>query len=305
MPEKILKATHEGFVKIGNIELPCAVLEDGTRVLSQTGVFKAIGRTGKSSGQRWSRTTEAGFSLPVFLQAQNLKPFIDKEIGPASAPIKFRPVQGINTIAFGYKADILPMTCQAFLEAERAGVLSNKQTHIAEQCRMLAKGFAIVGITALIDEATNYQEIRDRAALQLILDKYLRAEWAAWAKRFPDDFYMQIFRLRGWQWKGMKINRPGVVAAYTKDLVYARLAPDLLKELEERNPIENGRRQVKHHQWLTDDIGHPKLQQHLTGVIAIMRGSTTWEHARRMIQRAYPKVNTNLDLPFSDSEVTP
>lgn len=101
----------------------------------------------------------------------------------------------------------------------------------------------------------------------------------------------------------MKINRPGVVASYTKDLVYARLAPGVLAELERLNPIDRGHRATKHHQWLTVDVGHPALQAHLNGVMAIMRGSTTWEHAQRMVQRAYPKVNTTLDLPFPDNEI--
>ena len=72
-------------------------------------------------------------------------------------------------------------------------------------CELLMRGLAHVGIIALVDEATGFQQIRDRDALQAILDAYLRKELAAWAKRFPDEFYQQIFRLRGWQWKGMKI----------------------------------------------------------------------------------------------------
>ena len=70
------------------------------------------------------------------------------------------------------------------------------------QCEILAPALARVGIIALIDEATGYQEIRDRQALQQILDKYLLKEYAAWAKRFPDEFYKQIFKLRGWEWRG-------------------------------------------------------------------------------------------------------
>ena len=295
--KSILRATHDGDLEMGSIRIPCAVLEDGTRVVTQAGVFRAIGRTGKSSGT----VGEYGvFRLPVFLQAKNLKAFITPELIASSASIRFKPANG-GKFAYGYDATIVPLTCQIFLEALAAGVLNNRQAHIAEQCRIIGKGFAVVGITALIDEATGYQEVRDRQALQKILDAYLRKELAAWAKRFPDDFYLQIFRLRGWQWKGMKINRPGIVANYTKDFVYARLAPGVLQELERVNPIDdNGRRPSKHHQWLTSDVGHPRLQEHLTGVIAIMRGSTEWEQARRMIQRAYPKVNTNLDLPFPE-----
>jgi hypothetical protein len=292
-------ATHTGTLTIGNVTLPCAVLPDGTRLLTQKGVFDAIGRTGKSSG-----TPEGTASaLPVFLRSARLSPFITDELRTASVPIKFRQRTAKNeSNALGFRAEILPLTCQVFLEAFAAGALNNKQIHIAEKCRSLVKGFAIVGITALIDEATGYQEIRDRRALQEILDKYLRKEYAAWAKRFPNEFYQQIFRLRGWQWRGMKVNRPSAVANYTKDLIYARLAPGVLAELEKLNPIEDGRRQVRHHQYLTFDVGHPALQAHLNGVVAIMRGSTTWEHARRTVQRAYPKINTTLELPFPDED---
>lgn len=292
-------AEHTGEIRIGSVVLPCAVLQDGTHLLTQKGVFEAIGRTGKSSG-----TPEGTASaLPVFLRPHSLSPFISDELRTASVPVKFRlrgPKNESN--ALGFRAEMLPLTCQVFIEAYNAGALNNKQVHIAEKCMSLVRGFALVGIIALIDEATGYQEIRDRKALQEILDKYLRKEYASWAKRFPDDFYQQIFRLRGWQWRGMKPNRPGAVANYTKDLVYARLAPGVLAELERINPLDSGRRAAKHHQWLTPDVGHPALQAHLYGIIAIMRGSTTWDHAKRMIQRAYPKVNTTLELPFPDDD---
>jgi hypothetical protein len=128
----------------------------------------------------------------------------------------------------------------------------------------MLKGLGRLGIAGLIDEATGYQEVRDKQALQALLDTYLRKELAAWAKRFPDEFYEHIFRLRGWQWKGRGKNPPQAVAGYTKDIVYdARLAPQILEELEKKNPVEGGRRKAKHHQWLTEDVGHPALAQHL------------------------------------------
>jgi hypothetical protein len=66
------------------------------------------------------------------------------------------------------------------------------------------------------------------------------------------------------------------VASYTKDIVYARLAPHILEELERRNASEGGRRRGAHHQWLTEDVGHPALAQHLHGVITLMRVSKSW-----------------------------
>jgi hypothetical protein len=162
---------------------------------------------------------------------------------------------------------------------------------------------AHVGILALVDEATGYQEVRDRRALQAILDKFLKKEFAAWAKRFPDEFYQEMFRLRGWQWRGMKVNRPSIVGHYTNDLVYERLAPGIRDELERRNPKdEKGNRSVKHHQWLTEDIGHPALAQHLYATIGFMRAAATWDQFYRMMQRAFPKLNTTMLLPIPDVE---
>jgi len=110
---------------------------------------------------------------------------------------------------------------------------------------MITRGVAEIGTVALVDEATDNQEVRDREALQEILNAFLRKELAAWVKRFPDEFYQQIYRLRGWQ-IGKGSSRPKIVAHYTKDIVCARLAPGIIEELERRNPSEHGRRKVKH-----------------------------------------------------------
>jgi hypothetical protein len=161
------------------------------------------------------------------------------------------------------------------------------------------RALAHVGIIALVDEATGYQELRDRFALQAILDQYLRKELAAWAKRFPDDFYQEMFRLKNWQWKGMSINRPQYVGKVTKDIVYARLAPGILKELEERNPSDDrGHRKARHHQWLTEDVGHKALAQHLHAVLAFMRVSKSWDQFYAMLNQAFPKQGATLKLPF-------
>src|SRR6202023_2446326 len=108
--------------------------------------------------------------------------------------------------AFGYNATLLPMICEVFLAArDTPDVLHTSQQHIAKRADIVMRGLARVGITALVDEATGYQVVRDRLALQQILDKYLLKEYAKWAKRFPDEFYEEIFKLRNWQWKGMSI----------------------------------------------------------------------------------------------------
>jgi hypothetical protein len=294
-------ATHgspDKPLKIGDVEIECYVLADGTRVLSQAGFQAAMGKHRKANVRR----EEGEEQLPAILQGKSINPFIDEELIEKSKPIRFHTPNGV--LANGYRAEILPNVCEVYLKARDAGVLNMQLHHVARQAEILIRGLAHVGIIALVDEATGYQEVRDRFALQEILDKFLRKEFAAWAKCFPDEFYKQIFRLRHWQWRGMKVNRPQILAHYTKDLVYARLLPRLVKELEERNPKdERGYRKARHHQFLTEDVGHPALAQHFYGVLGLMRIADTWEEFMKMMDKAYPRRGDTLQLSlFEDDE---
>lgn len=288
------KATHEGSMHIGGIEIPCAVLEDGRRLITQSGFMRALGRARQAKGREYYN---GDVNLPAFLTAKNLKPFISKDLEVTSSQVEFKPIKGAR--AFGYPAELLPNVCGVFLDAET--VLTPQQKHIAKRAQVLIRGLAHVGVTALVDEATGYQEVRDRHALQAILDQYLKKELAAWAKRFPDDFYKEMFRLKGWPMNPLQVKRPGVVGKYTNNVVYERLAPGILEELEKRNPRDNkGNRKGKHHQLLTDEVGHPALAQHLYAVIGAMRAHTTWDEFLRFLNRAYPKKESTLELDLND-----
>jgi hypothetical protein len=303
--ETILKATHTGELKIGDLHFECAVLEDGSRIVSETQFMKQMGmyRSGALSVRRKQSDNESGAQTPLSLAYKNLKPFVDIHLtGVHFQPVTYRTVKGSVSTA-GLRADIIPKVCEVWIDADRAGVLGHRQKMIAAKADILLRGMAHVGIISLVDEATGYQEIRDKQALQAILDRYLRQEFADWAKRFPDEFYKQMFRLRGWQWRGMRVNRPSVVGKYTNDLVYQRLAPGILDELQKRNPKdEKGNREGKHHQLLTGDTGVPALSQHLFATVGFMRASTSWDQFYRMMQRAFPKLNSNLVLNFPEPE---
>jgi hypothetical protein len=302
MSDKTMKATHSGELTIGDTSMPCAVLEDGTRVISETGLTNALlgSRSGASKRLKTAHR-EQGALLPLFLAPGTLKPFIAEELYVgALKPISYG--LGKRTIT-GFDANILPIVCDIWLKAREAGALQKQQMDKAQKAEILMRGLAHIGIIALVDEATGYQEIRDKKALQEILDKYLLKEFAAWAKRFPDEFYKQMFRLRGWQWRGMRVNRPSVVGKYTNDLVYQRLAPGVLEELQKRNPRdEKGNREGKHHQLLTPDLGVPALQNHLFATTKFMEASATWDQFYRSMQRAFPKLNSNLVLNFPEPD---
>jgi hypothetical protein len=292
----VLRATHgssERPLKIGNIEIPCYVLEDGTRVLSQRGVVGGL-------GMKYGTRAGGADRLTNFLKGRSISPFVPNElVALIESPIRFRHSGGGN-LAYGYPATILADICDAVLAARKADALQKQQEHIAERCEILVRGFARVGIIALVDEATGYQEVRDRKALEEILNRYLSEELKKWTKTFPDDYFSQIFRLKGWKIPNLPTARPGVMALYTKDIVYLRLAPGVLQELEIRNPTDgHGRRKHKHFQHLSDDYGHPKLREHLNDVVLLMKASLTWAEFRKLLERAKPRISAPGELPFN------
>ncbi len=293
------EATYRGKLTIGPVSIPCAVLRDGTRVLSENGIANALGGRSGAAKRLKTAAAEEGAHLPVFLASKSLAPYISEEllVGPLK-PITYK--SGDENVV-GYQAEALPEICNIWLQARQDKKLDDQQEDRAQAAEVLMRGLATVGIIALIDEATGYQDTRDREALQAILDKYLQKEFAAWAKRFPDAFYREIFRLRGWSWSAMSVARPGVVGRYTNDVVYERLAPGILEELQRLNPtVDDKGRPRKHHQHLTDDIGHPALAQHLHAVIGLMRASATWDQFKSLLDRAFPKKGTQLELLLND-----
>lgn len=292
-------ATHEGALQIGNAEIPCYVLENGERVLSTRGIMKALGRS-------WRGRKYTGTELPVFLEANNLKPFINKELGPVLTARQIRTHRGAASEAF--PAEILPVVCDIYLRAREAGVLTSPQAIVAQQCEILVRALSRVGIIALVDEATGFQAVRPRDALQQYLELLIRKELAVWAKKFPDEFYENIYKLRNWTWPGMAKNRYSVVAHYTRDLVYERMAPGLLAELETKTPKdEKGNRDHKMHQWLTGDIGDPMLASHMQSLLTLQRLAIAngwgWQKFMHMVDQVMKKKGDSLDLPFIDADV--
>jgi hypothetical protein len=296
---RLPRATHPGTLTIGSTKIPVAVLSDGTRVITQRGMFVALGMNkNPSKGQT------AIDNRPAFVGATNLNPFIPEDLRRSWNPVPFRMPKGSGgykgSIAFGYDAKILPLVCQTYLDAHEAKALRPKQQdHIYQAAKLLHRGFAIVGIIALIDEATNYQEVRDRLALQEVLRQYITGALFEWTKTFPVELYKEIFRLKGWPWNSGKM--PPVVGKYVNDLVYNRLAPGVLNELQRVNPpTEKGYRTHKHHQFLTRDIGHPALARRLYELLGMARVSENWGKFYRAVDRAFPKLNATLPLPLND-----
>jgi hypothetical protein len=296
---QVIYGSESTTIDINGIIIDCYVLNNKQRVLSQRGLQRAMGMSeggGTGGMQRFIQ----------FVHSRGIKPFISNELmSRIETPIKYTYSNGM--VANGYEATILIDICDAVIESRNSGKLHKQQIHIAQRAESLIRALAKTSIIALIDEATGYQSDINRAKDELhqLLSKFLLSEQAKWIKTFPDEFFEMIFKMKGWDWtKAAK--KPQVIGHYINDFIYSRIAPALLDELKKKNPkdLETGNRKSKHFQWLTPDLGHPKLKEHLSGVMALGRASGyDWVSFLHMLDRSYPKFGHTLKILFPGYDV--
>lgn len=176
--------------------------------------------------------TKSGTRLVRYLNQKTLETFIykDKSLDHYNPIECYKGNQKIN----GYEATILADICEAFLEARNNINLSTRQKIIADQCEILIRGFARVGIVALIDEATGYQYERERFELQKILTAYVSEEILKWQLTFRDDFYKEIFRLWDLPFIPKYIkNKPSFIGKLTIKYIYDQMPRGVIEKVKE------------------------------------------------------------------------
>ncbi len=284
---------------IGGVEIECYVLKDGTRVVTQASFMRAIGRSPRSGSSAGSSLLDE--TLPPFLRTRSLQDWVTPEIVEQSQPVTFTLPRGGR--AKGYRAELLPVVCELYLKARQAGTLPPNQEAIARQAEILVRGLARVGIIALVDEATGYQEVRARDALTKILEAFVDKELQAWVRTFPDDYYTEMFRLRGLQFPQSSVQRPQYFGLLTNDIVYKRLAPGVLEELKRvQRKTSTGRPKDKLFQRLTTNAGYPKLREHLGSVVTLMKLSPDWKTFMLNLDRIHPKYDETIPMTFDTDD---
>ena len=285
--EDIPRAEYTGTLEIGEIVLQCAVLQNQMRVISEVSVARELGR-GTGGKKRNPSATSGGLPMPAYLSDASLEPFVPASLRLAlSDPVVFRGRGGQRR---GIEANLLPEICEAWLKARDAGILQPRQLRIAEKADAIKRALADAGITDLVDDATDYQEVRERDLLRGILERYIPKELLPWTKLFPEEFYNQLFRLRGWQYSPVSVKRPGTLGRIVSELIYEKLPDEVIEELGRRSPVVSAqrRRRQPHQQFLADEVGLPYLDRHIAGVTALMRASSSWQGFKRLFDRAFP-----------------
>lgn len=293
------KAKYPGELKIGTMTIPCAVLSNGLRVLSQRGFYAAVAQ-GNPGAKRENSVDD---ELPTFLTAPNLKPFISAELALTLKPIIYRipspdGMRGGGTpLARGIDAKLVPDICDVWLKARDAGALHNTQRQIAAKAEILMRGLAKVGIIALVDECTGYQADRQRDELAKILEAYIAEELRPYIRMFPHEFFKQVHRLWGWPYKEGSTQGPRYVGKIVNTYVYKRLPPGVHEELLKKNPSSNGQRKHAHHQWLTEETGVVHLDKQISAITTLMVVADDKAEFDKLVKKRFPKSGDQLALP--------
>jgi hypothetical protein len=290
-PKKVVSGSQDRPLVIGSVEIECYVLEDGTRVISQGGMLTALGRS-----RRVSNKPGDDASLPPILRMQALRPFLSDEFIEEAQPVRFLLPNGRT--ANGYRAEVLPQLCEAWLAARADHALLPSQLGIAQAAEVIVRGLARVGIIALVDEATGYQDVRARDALAQILEAYVAAELQPWVKTFDVDYYKEMFRLRGLPFDPSSVKRPSYFGNLTNNVVYKRVAPGVFDEIKAQRAKDDKKRRARFHQQLTAEVGHPKLREHIASVTTVMKLSDTWPDFMNKLERVHPIVDASLPQPL-------
>ncbi|MEM9506763.1 MAG: P63C domain-containing protein, partial [Cyanobacteria bacterium P01_E01_bin.35] len=210
---EVFECTHKGELEIGKRVIACAVLSNGKSIITQTALFDAFDRPRKGE-----KRIEG---LPSIVGAKNLIPYITSELKKKALPVNYYLQNG--KVTSGYDAELIPLVCELYLQANDDGILLESQYKVAAQAGILIRSLAKVGITALIHEATGYQYERENDALQKILKAYIAEDFLKWQARFPRKYYQELYRLYGWDYNPLSMKHPKYLGRFTNEYVYEYL----------------------------------------------------------------------------------
>ncbi|HJF33646.1 MAG TPA: P63C domain-containing protein [Sporosarcina psychrophila] len=197
---------------------------------------------------------------------------------------KITPPEGGSSF-HAFKATLLVDLADAFYQARNRGDFDKPsmayQKDLADRLYNITLAFSKVGIDAFIDEITGYQEVREKDALQKLLNLYVEELFQPWQRRFPEEFYKEIFRLKGWEYTGGS-QRPHLVGKITNEFIYNLLPKDVMQEVRERK-----KNNEKLHQWLTSQAGASHLEKQIASTTTLMRASDSWEEFEKLFNRSF------------------
>lgn len=287
--EDVPRAIHTGKLEIASHIIDCAVLENGTRLLTQQTLLNAFGHTTKHRGRGSKTRPSLLHGLPPFLAAANLQSFLTTEARALTNLIVFRGAEGK---VYGYDARLLPAICEVYQQAAVADHLqSEEQQTVASLCSSLSHVLAQEDMLALVDEASGYQQQQEIQALRAILADYVSEALRPWLPRFPDEFFQQMYRLYHWHYQADLVDRARYIGRFLHTWVHEQLPPEVIEALitlQGKSLLdEKVAGLYKLLPFVSGPTGIPDLDKQFTMLIVLMRISTNKQELETHLESVF------------------
>lgn len=271
-------ARHPGTLTVGDVQLNCYVLDDGRRIISRTGATEFL-TEGRGGG-----------NLESYVEVKTLEPYLPR--GWRDEFVEFTIPEVTNKRALGITAETFLDICRSYMRARDFGILTDRQVEIAIRAGAFVYACSSVGLIALIDEATGFQYERAEDALQFKLRLFLEDEMRKWEKTFPDQLWQEFGRLTGWD--DPISSRPKYWGKLVMELVYGYLDTDVAAWLKENAP--KPRHGQNYHQWLSNQYGLQKLNEHIWMLIGIASACDSMPEFRRRVAERFGRVPVQMTM---------
>jgi hypothetical protein len=293
----IPRAIAEGALRLGTIEIACAVLEGGIYVVSERAASKALKRGRPGHARAKSLET----SRHILVAPANLSTFI-----PSGFELETYQYRTIRTgaVAHGILATAILDVCDVWTDAFLAGVLHENQERTAREAILIGRAFSRVGIIAAINEATGYEKAKGHDDYQRILDQFLLLEPRRWRRQFDHEVFRELHRIYGWPYEDGQTTHPSCVARQIKRIYQRLLGEAAWAELQRRNRGGSGRRRARCHQLVTEK-GIPVLAKLIAEFLALAKGSSDPRMFETQLRRVFPLRGDQLSLGTADMPPEP
>jgi hypothetical protein len=271
MSEKVLRAVASGVWKVGDVDVECHVVEDGTPILTQRALVRAL-----PSGRQAGDLTSYVKGLPN-----------ESQLLSADGTVEFMTHDGKR--AKGRTARWLIGFCDGYIDALIDGSLNYQRHHIAIFARQLQKAFAERGLEAVIYEVTGYKPAVDHFSRSMA--EFILITAAPWRMRFSPSLTEALCVLYRQPYAGGR--QPRFLASIYEKLYRIVLGNELYEAVKKVNP--NPRFRDNHHQHLVEQAQR-LLERGLLIVEALLRQCITvaefWQRVARefrgsMLQREF------------------
>ena len=290
-----VRASHRGnFQEKFGVDVECYVLDNDekTAVISQTGMARALGLSSR------------GNALPRFVDSKVMRDSIGAELRQKiENPLKFQwgkpGAENRGTTIHGFDSALLIDLCNAIIESEASGHLTQRTAKIAAQAHIVVGASAKSGIQNLVYALAGYNPTVEEVIAAFKL--YVQDEARKYEPEFPNELYAEWYRLYGipvlargkpWYFKHLTVRHIYHPLAKSKGTLLV-----LLKAIKARD----GDRQKKLFQFL-NEIGARALRIHLGRVLEMAESSGTQaEYENKIVKRFGGQQELELILPNGPS----